>query len=454
MVSAQVINDNQGVIDYSNPKEYLIKKITISGNHHTDTSICKLLSGLNEGERILIPGERTSKAIQNLWKQGIFDDIKISFNPIDADQGILDIHLSEHPRLAEAPMFSSNVKKGDVDDLRELLNLGRGDFVNNHVMMTSKNAIEKFYIDKGFFNVKVTIKEVLDTLQNRYLAKLFIEVDKGKKVKINKINFIGNNTVASTTLKHKMKKTKEKTYIDPLRDIEQLFLQTAKKIIKPDSVDIFDNAVAFFEDRLVIRLFKSAKFNDEDYQNDKMAILEKYNEMGYRDARLISDSVYRTGDHFLNIDIRIEEGKKYYFRDIRWVGNTKYTNDQLNTILRINKGDVYNMKVLESNLNFNQNGMDVSSLYMDDGYLFFSATPVETTIAGDSIDLEIRLVECKLSYINKVSVRGNTKTNDHVIIREIRSKPGQLFNRSDIIRTTRELAQLKYFDPELSLIHI
>ncbi len=448
LVSAQVINDNQNVIDYSNPKEYLVRRITISGNHHTDTSICKLLSGINEGERILIPGEKTSKAVQNLWKQGIFDDIKISALPLTGDEVILDIHLSEHPRLAEAPMFSANVKKSDVDDLRELLQLGRGDFVNNHVMMRSKNAIEKYYIDKGFYNVKVNIKETTDTAQNKYLAKLAIEVIKGKKVKINKINFIGNNMVTATTLKHKMKKTRERTYIDPLRDIEKLLYQTAKKIVKPDSVSIVDNALAFFDDRLVIRLFKTAKFSQDDYETDKQAILEKYNELGYRDAKLVTDSVYRYGDHFLNIDITIDEGKKYYFRDIRWVGNTKYTSEQLNAILRISKGDVYNMKVLESNLNFNQSGMDVSSLYMDDGYLFFSATPVETTIAGDSIDLEIRLVEGKQAYINKVSIRGNTKTNDHVIIREIRSKPGQLFNRSDIIRTTRELAQLKYFDPE------
>jgi outer membrane protein insertion porin family len=447
-IKAQVLNDNQNIIDYSNPKEYYIHKIIISGNHHTDTNICKLLSGLNEGERILIPGEKTSKAVQNLWKQGIFDNIRIAAIPLGGDTLNLDIHLSEHPRLSEAPMFSSNVKKGDVDDLREMLDLGRGDFINNHVILKSKNAIEKFYVDKGFYNVEVNIKEILDTAQNKYLAKMQIEVIKHKKVKINKINFIGNNQIPGSTLKHKMKKTKEKSIIDPFRDIDKLLFQTVKKLVKPDTVSIVDNALAFFEDRLVIRLFKTAKFSEEEYQNDKQAILDKYNEMGFRDAQIVSDSIYRTGSHFLNIDMRISEGKKYYFRNIRWVGNTKYTSGQLSSILRINKGDVYNMKVLESNLNFNQNGLDVSSLYMDDGYLFFSATPVETNIVGDSIDLEIRIIEGKQAYINKVTVRGNTKTNDHVIIREIRSKPGQLFNRSDVIRTTRELAQLKYFDPE------
>lgn len=447
-INAQVLTNPQGIIDYSNPKEYLVKKITISGNHHTDTSICKLLSGLNENERILIPGERTSKAVQNLWKQGIFDDIKITATKIEGDNIWLDIHLSEHPRLSEAPMFSSNVKKSDVDDIRELLDLNRGDFVNNHVVTRSKNAIKKYFIDKGFYNVEVKIKQLPDTTQNRYMTKLYIEVEKNKKVKINKIRIYGNGTLAGTTIKHKMKKTKERTYVDPFRDIEKLMFQSVKKVFIPDTISIIDNAKTFFENRLVIRLFKSAKFSEEDYNNDKIAIIDKYNEMGYRDAKLISDSVYKAGDRYLNIDIHINEGARYYFRNIRWVGNTKYTSAQLDAILRIGKGDVYNMKVLESNLNFNQSGLDISSLYMDDGYLFFSATPVEVAVIGDSIDLEIRLVEGKQAYINKVSVRGNTKTNDHVIIREIRSKPGQLFNRSDIIRTTRELAQLKYFDPE------
>lgn len=447
-INAQVITNPQGIIDYSNPKEYVVKKITISGNHQTDTSICKLLSGLSENERILIPGERTSKAVQNLWKQGIFDDIKITATKIEGENIWLDIHLSEHPRLSEAPLFSSNVKKGDVDDIRELLDLNRGDFINNNVITRSRNAIEKFYIDKGFNNVEVKIKQVPDTTQKKYLTKLFIEVQKNKKVKINKINFYGNDAVSSTTLKHKMKKTKERSYVNPLQDIEKLLYQSAKKLIKPDTVGILENAIAFFDERLVIRLFKTAKFSEEEFTNDKNAIIEKYNEMGYRDAKIVSDTVYKTGDRYLNIDLHVSEGTRYYFRNIRWVGNTKYTSDQLDAILKIGKGDVYNMKVLESNLNFNQSGLDISSLYMDDGYLFFSATPVEVAIVGDSIDLEIRLIEGKQAYINKVSVRGNTKTNDHVIIREIRSKPGQLFNRSDIIRTTRELAQLKYFDPE------
>jgi outer membrane protein insertion porin family len=448
IIKAQVIIDQTGTIDYSNPKEYQVKKITFSGNHHTDTSICKLLTGLYEGERLLVPGEKTAKAIQNLWDQGIFDDIKITATKIEGDSIYFDICLSEHPRLSEAPQFSSNVRKGEVDDIREILNLNRGDFVNNNVIMKSKNAIITFFVDKGFYNAEVNIKEIVDTSDNRFLAKLYIEINKHKKVKINKINIIGNNKLSDTKIKHSMKKTKERSVIDPLRDIEKLFIQTVKKIVKPDSVSIWDNAVAFFDDRLIIRLFKTAKFNEEEYQTDKLAIIDKYNELGFRDAKIISDSVYRVGSHYINIDLKIEEGQKYYFRNVRWVGNTKYTADQLNSILKINKGDIYNLKVLESNLNFNQNGLDVSSLYMDDGYLFFSATPVEVAVRNDSIDLEIRINEGKQAYINKVTVRGNTKTNDHVIIREIRSKPGQLFNRSDIIRTTRELAQLKYFNPE------
>lgn len=445
---AQVNNSDNGIIDYSNPKEYQVKKITISGNHHTDTNICKLLSGLYEGQVLLIPGEKTSEAVNNLWEQGIFDDIRITATRVEGSDIWLDIHLTEHPRLSEPPLFSSNVKKSEVDDLRESLNLNRGDFINNNVLVRSKNSILKYYFEKGFFNTKVEIRQVIDTTRGKYLARLEVDVDKGKKVRINKINFTGNQSLSDTKIKHRMKKTKERSVFEPLKNIDVLVWQSVKKMFVPDSISIWDNAVNFFDERLILRIFKNAKFAELDYETDKLAIIEKYNELGYRDARIVSDSVYRVGDRHLNIDITLEEGKKYYFRNIRWVGNTKYTNEQLNQILRIDKGDVYNMRVLESNLNYNPNGMDVSSLYMDDGYLFFSATPVEVIIDNDSIDLEVRIIEGKQAYINKVTVRGNTKTNDHVIIREIRSKPGQLFNRSDIIRTTRELAQLKYFDPE------
>jgi len=197
-----------------------------------------------------------------------------------------------------------------------------------------------------------------------------------------------------------------------------------------------------------LRLFKSSKFIEENYETDKQNLIKKYNSLGFRDATILKDSIYRHDDKTINIDISLDEGERYYFRDITWVGNTLYTGEQLNLVLGIAKGDVYNKEKLDTRLNFDQNNLDISSMYMDKGYLFFQAQPVEVLVENDSIDVEIRLREGKQARINKVSVIGNTRTNDHVVMREIRTRPGQLFSRTDIIRTIRELGQLRYFNPE------
>jgi outer membrane protein insertion porin family len=444
-INAQVTDEG---IDYTNPKEYSIVKLTFSGTYFIDTSICKLVTGLYVGDKIDIPGTKITKAIQNLWKQGLFDNIRITAPLIDGDKIWLDFFLIEHPRLSAQPLFSSNIKKGDVDNLREKMNLNRGDVINQNVIMKCTDIIKKYYIEKGFLNVDVKIKEKVDSADNRYTSKLFVEINKNKRVKINKINIYGNDNISDQTFKHKFKKTKERSVFKPFDGADTLLFQSVKQIFIHDSTEILDDIIDHFSKKVVIRLFKGAKYLEEDYNTDKQVIVEKYNELGYRDARILYDSVYRVGDKYVNIDIIIDEGEKYYFRNINWVGNSKYSSEELGSILKVNKGDVYNQKLMETNLNFNPNGFDVSSLYMDNGYLFFSVTPVEVAIVNDSIDIEIRVNEGKQAYINKVSVRGNTKTNDHVVIREMRTKPGQLFSRADVIRTTRELAQLRYFDAE------
>jgi outer membrane protein insertion porin family len=447
-IKAQVIIDDRGFIDYTTPKEFVIQNLSFSGVHYTDTSICKLLTGLYVGENVLIPGEKISNAIQNLWKQGLFDDVKILASKIQDNKIWLEIQLKEHPRLISTPLFSSNIKKSDVDDLRAKINLTKGDVVTSNTILRTKDIIRNHYVDKGFYNVEVNIKETIDSTSTKYTSRLTIDVNKHKKVHIGHISFSGNDQVSAFKLRKLMKKTREKTYFNPFMGSDTLLYQSVKKLFVRDSVSIEQNFLDYISSRIVLRIFKSSKFLRDDYEKDKLALIDRYNELGYRDSKIISDTVVKSGPNDIDIKIKLKEGKKYYFRSISWIGNTMYSDRELGMILKIQKGDVYNQKALESNLSYNPNGYDVSSLYMDNGYLFFSATPVETRIENDSIDIEIRIVEGKQAYINKVTVRGNTKTNDHVILREIRSKPGQLFNRSDIIRTTRELAQLKYFNAE------
>jgi len=400
------LTDDLSEINYVSPKEYEIGGITISGVQYLDNNVLVTLSGLTVGDTIKIPGEKITKAIESLWKQGLFEDIKISASKIQGNLIFLDIYLKERPRLSK---FSfSGVKKSETDKLREEIKLTRGDVVTDNVMITTKNIVQKFFVDKGYLFATADVSKKKDTTASNSVD-LNIDVKKNGKVKINKINISGNKSIADIKLKRAMKKTKEKHFY---------------------------------------RLFATSRFNDDDYTNDKVKVIDKFNELGYRDAKIVKDSVYKFGADAVNIDFVIDQGHPYYFRNITWIGNTKYTAEELNSILKIKKGDIYNQKSLDANLNMNMDGRDVSSLYMDDGYLFFSVTPVEVNIQNDSIDLEIRIYEGKQAVINKVTISGNTKTNDNVIIREIRTKPGQLFSRSDIIRTQRELMQLKYFDQE------
>ncbi|MBP8042767.1 MAG: BamA/TamA family outer membrane protein, partial [Bacteroidales bacterium] len=447
-LQAQISLDDKGNIDYATPKEYEIQKIAFSGVQYTDTNICKLLTGLYEGQKIMIPGEKTSTAITNLWNQGLFDKVRLYATRVEENKIWLEIELKEHPRLAAQPLFSSNVKKSEVDDLREKINLTKGDIITPNVIQRSQNTIKTYYHDKGYYNAEIKIKEIIDTASGKYSTKLNIDITRNKKVKVRKINITGNDHVSDFRLKRLLKKTKEKTVFNPFMGCDTLLFQSVKKLFVRDSISIEDNFLNYINERVNLRIFKSAKFLKDEYNKEKLAIIDKYNELGYRDSKIIADTIIRSGENTVDINIDIKEGRQYFFRKITWIGNTIYSERELNAILKVKKGDIYNQKQLETNLSYNPEGYDVSSLYMDNGYLFFSANPIETAVENDSIDMEIRIIEGKQAYINKVSIRGNTKTKDHVVIREIRSKPGQLFNRYDIIRTTRELAQLKYFNAE------
>ncbi|MCB0397116.1 MAG: outer membrane protein assembly factor BamA [Flavobacteriales bacterium] len=393
-------------IDYSNPKEYQIAGIRIVGVQFLDSRMLLLLSGLSEGDRIQVPGEAINKAIKNLWAQGLFEDVKVQATRTMGDKIWLDIVLKERPRLSYYNF--EGISRSEANNLREKLNITSGDMVNENLLITSQNKIKNHFIKKGYYFVSTEVVQQKDTTQNSGIALTFV-IRKKRKVKVNSITFKGNEALSDQKLKKAMKEVKEKN---------------------------------------LFHVFKVSKFNDGDYEADKKLIIDKYLESGLRDARIVSDTMYAHDEKTVNIEIEINEGNKYYFRHITWLGNTKYTTKQLNDILNIQRGDVYNEAKLEKQLYMNPTGKDLSSLYLDNGYLFFQVNPVEKLVENDSIDIELQIYEGKQARISKVLVSGNTKTNDQVILREIRTKPGELFSRSDIIRSQRELSQLGYFDPE------
>jgi outer membrane protein insertion porin family len=393
-------------VRYDVPKEYEIGGITVSGSENFDTQAIVLFSGLVIGKRINIPGDEITRAIKNLWKQRLFSDIQVKIAETRGDVVFLNIEVTERQRLSRFKFEGTS--KGEADDLREKIKLIRGTVVNENLKTNTTNICRNHFIDKGFLRTKVEIIEKEDTLVPNSVL-LIINVNKGKKVKIQEIVFEGVNEFKEGKLRKAMKDTKQKG---------------------------------------ITRIFSSSKFIRSSYAKDKKAIISKYNTRGYRNARILNDSVYDIDAKHIGIYLSIAEGNQFYFRNITWVGNTKYSSEELGRVLDISKGEVYDQSKLESRLYMNPNGGDVSSLYLDDGYLAFTPNAVEVLVQNDSIDVEIRLYEGRQYRINKVKVTGNTKTNDHVVLREIRTRPGDLFSRSDIIRTQRELAQLGYFDPE------
>lgn len=399
-------NEDEFVLDYNKPQKYEIGGITVSGIKFLDNYALIKLTGLEVGDKIQIPGDKISGAIKKLWVQGLFDDIKINVTKIDGELIFLDIALKERPRLSR---FSfAGIKKSEADDLRERIKLVSGKVLNENLVNNTRNSIQKYYYEKGYLNAKVDLIETVDSIMSNSVM-LKIKIDKNSKVKIAKINIAGNKDISDKKIKKLMKETKEKGWY---------------------------------------KIFNNSKYQEKEYNDDKSLIIDYYNELGYRDAKILRDTVYDLNKKALVIDIDIYEGPKYFFGNINFYGNTKYSTETLNGILAINKGDVYNKKVLQTRLEMNPNGRDIASLYLDDGYLFFNVDQQEKQVYNDTIDMDLILREGPQATIDRIIVRGNEKTNDKVILREIRTKPGQKFSRSEIIRTNRELSQLGYFDPE------
>jgi outer membrane protein insertion porin family len=420
--AGQTVIGNQ--VDYAAPLNYRIAGITVSGAQYTDVQAIKLFSGLQEGDEVTIPGDVITDAVRKLWKQRLFTDIGIYVAEFRGNDVYLVISLKESPRMTKYVI--NGVKKSEADNLREKLDLRTMTISTDNVKNNSIKTIKDYYIDKGYYAAKIKVSEREDpTLQNGVILEF--DVNKGDRVKIEEIIIEGAGIA------------QEK------RDF--LFLK-GKKLSPVMSVSAIKRTMKDTKERDWSRVFKSSKFMEEKYEEDKQKVIAKYNKKGFRNAKIAYDSVYTINSERVGIYMKIEEDKRFYFRNINFVGNTKYTTGRLDSVLNIRRGDIYNLELLETRLNFNPQGIDLSSLYTDDGYLAFYAFPVETLIEPDSIDIEVRMNEGKQFRIGQIRVSGNTKTNDHVIFREVRTRPGELFNRSDIIRTQRELASLGYFNQE------
>ncbi len=405
-LSAQEARDSIPVLDYSKPKDFEIGGIKVIGAQYSDEAAIISIAGFKVGDKIRIPGGDIPKAIKALWRLRLFTNVKIYKEKTIGDVIFLQIEVQERPRLSRHSY--KGVKKGMHDDLNEEVNkyLLKGGIVTESVKVNARAAIEKIYIEKGYFDVKVRVDEIVDSTRINSVRLVF-NVDKGKKIKINDITFSGNKMVKAKKLRKLLENTKRK----------RKFLAGSKLIKK-------------------------------DYEEDKGKIITFYNTMGYRDAKVISDSIWRDKHGELRVNIALNEGHQYFFRNISWKGNSIYDTETLARVLGIKKGEVYNQELLDTRLSFSQEGRDVSTLYMDNGYLFFQVDPAEVAIDNDSIDLEIRIFEGPQATIDKVVIKGNDRTHEHVIRRELRTLPGKKFSRSDIIRSQREIINLGYFNPE------
>jgi len=411
-------------LDYSNPKTYEIGGIMVIGADNLNNSTLITISGLTVGDKIKIPGDNFSIAITKLWNEGLFSDVNITIDKIVDNIVFLNINLEENSRLSKFK-FKGKISKSDITTLKEDLKLMRGKILTQNIINNSINLIKTYYVNKGFLNVSVGYLTKTDTTAVNS-KNLIFNINKGKKVKIKEIKITGRKKIENTN----------KTFLNRKDTVYAINNRKVKKSMKETKAKNW------------WRLFKVSKFIDENYIDDKENLIAKYNEVGYRDARITSDTTYLNKDNTLTIEMNIEEGAPYKFGAIKFVGNTVYSSEELNRQLGIKKGEIFDQSILDSRLFGSPEGNDISSLYLDDGYLFFNATPVEIAANNKNIDLEIRVYEGKQARVNKVMIKGNTKTNDHVIMREIRTNPGDLFKRSDIMRSQRELSQMAFFDPE------
>ena len=398
------------VVDYNNPKKYKVGGVSVEGNNYFSDKQIIQLTGLQKGMEVTVPGEDMSSIVNRLWLQRYFEDVAMVVDSIvpATDTAFFKISIVERPRVSRWTF--SGVKTGEQKELLERLNLKRGGEFSDYVAKTASDIIIRYFKEKGFLLTEVDVQTKKDTVVKSAIRVNFA-VNRGQKVKIKKITFTGNDHVKEGKLARSMKKTK---------------------------------------DMRILNFFSSKKFNEKEYDNDKRSLISAFNESGYRDARILKDTIYYIAPNRLQIDFDIDEGKQYYFRNITWTGNSVYSTEDLNNILMIKKGDVYDVVTMEKRLfgGGKQNEYDISKLYRDNGYLFFSIQPVELNVEGDSVDVEMRIVEGKPATLNNIIINGNDLTNERVVRRQIFTRPGYLFSQTDFERSIREIASMGQFDPE------
>ncbi|MBP8959587.1 MAG: outer membrane protein assembly factor BamA [Bacteroidales bacterium] len=395
--------DTTEIYDYRRIDDYIIGDITISGIKYIDNNVLIGIAGLKRGQEITIPGEEITKAAKNLWNQGLFSDIRISVTKILSDTVYLDIFLQERPRLSTLKI--TGVKKSEITELTEKIKLPAGSQITSFVLNNTEKTIKDHYLGKGFLNttVKFIQKDDPDKPNNVILT---IEINKNEKVKIADIDFVGNVYFEDSKLKRKMKGTKEKN----------------------------------------LNFFRSSKYIADKFAEDKEKLYTFYNDNGFKDFTILSDSLYQVSPDRVGLIIKVDEGKQYFLRNIKWVGNSIYPTSLLDRALNIEKGSVYNKTLLNKRLKQDEDA--VSSLYLDYGYLFSDLTPVEVNVVEDSVDIEVRIYEGDQAYLNDIIINGNTRTNEHVARRELYTLPGDLFSKENILRSVRQLGVLGHFDPE------
>ena len=444
----------QEILNAKYPKTYTIAGISVTGTKAYDANLISSISGMAVGDKIQLPGSDVfGKAISKLWKQNLVSKVDISITRLEDQNIYIDINISERPRLIDFKFIG--IKKGEKDDLEPKLGLAKDRVLTENMRLSAVEAIRKFFYEKGYRNVTIQMQEdTIEGINNAVSLAFFI--NKGTKVKINSIDFTGNKEVQDSKLKKQMKGTKEMTRITLFPDHpvnpygETSKGMSAKQYLNDVGFLSVSKTKDFMDPYFRFKLFAGSKFNEIKYEEDKDKVLEYYNAQGLRDAVLVADTQMLNAKGNLDIHIKVSEGSKYYFGNIAWRGNTKYSDSVLNLLLGIAKGDVYNLELLNKRLGkqLSAEGGDISSLYQDDGYLFFHLDPIETAVYNDTIDFEIRMAEGPQATYGKITVSGNDKTKDYVILREMRTLPGQKFSRSDIIRTQRELSQLGFFNPE------
>ncbi len=396
--------DTMEVMDYSRAGEYVIADVTVTGVKFIQEEVLVSLSGLQPGNTITLPGDDITKVLKKFWEQGLFADVKITATKFEGDRVWLDIYLKERPRMSSLEL--EGIGRSESQDVMEKINLRNGQQVTDDVLNNTRRIIKDHFIDKGFLDTEVEIVQERDTSRVN-MVELQVNIDKNDRVKIDDIIFRGNSVFKDRRLRRVMKETK----------------------------------------KVNLNIFKASKLIDKKLEEDKAKLVEFYNENGYRDAKVLSDSIVRLPDKDrVNLYINLEEGDKYYFGEVEWVGNTRYPSELLSAVLGIEKGDVFDQTILDERLFIDEDA--VNSVYLDNGYLFFNVEPVEVSVKNDTIDYEMRIYEGEQATIDEVTIKGNTKTNEHVVRREIRTRPGDLFSKSDIIRSVRELASLGHFDPE------